>query len=494
MPIPEEIKSVSRPRGTIIKEAFGRYLVIKRTSRRVPGKKTPRTVDLGTIGEIKDGKYVEIRAVPKKVQEKKKINIKTYGTIAVAHKVGKPLFQDLKSVFPAPDAEKLYGIALLRTCEPDIKNRDIKMEYETSYLSEILPNVALSENTISAFLRDIGLEYVSIQRFLVNRAKKYEGKTQIIDGTLKDNNSCENSFSEFSRKGRIKGSKDLSIVYSYDLESKEPVLVKPYSGNLLDMRAVKDFVVSFSMKNGILVMDKGFYSRENIELFKSIPSLSFVLPLQRSASKLQKHKMYQNISERINCDEKHLLAKKVKVDDHTFLYSIRDPEIAGEEESIYLKKNEDFDPEEYEKAKEQFGVISFETNTNLSIEEVYASYKSRWEIETMFKMFKEILDLDTENVHSDFSIITSEFINYLSVILAQRLKKLYKETILKIKKNKKGEVVSATTVADNYSFKQTMRYLSKIKMVRSDNQKWVVNYPTTLKYIEELANALCIGE
>ncbi|MBQ9416316.1 MAG: hypothetical protein IJU20_05700, partial [Clostridia bacterium] len=87
-----------------------------------------------------------------------------------------------------------------------------------------------------------------------------------------------------------------------------------------------------------------------------------------------------------------------------------------------------------------------------------------------------------------------EFINYLSVILAQRLKKLYKETILKTKKNKKGEVVSATTVADNYSFKQTMRFLNKIKMVRSDNQKWVVNYPTTLKYIEELANALCIGE
>ena len=87
MAIPEEIKSVPRPRGTIIKYSFGHYYVIKRTSRRVPGKKTPRTVDLGTIGEIKNGVYVEIRAVPKKVAEKQAINIKTYGTVAVCHKV-----------------------------------------------------------------------------------------------------------------------------------------------------------------------------------------------------------------------------------------------------------------------------------------------------------------------------------------------------------------------------------------------------------------------
>ena len=69
MSIPEEIKSVPRPKGTIVKEGFGRYFVIKRTSRRVPGKATPRTVDLGTIGEIVDGKYVEIRKEPKKLVE-----------------------------------------------------------------------------------------------------------------------------------------------------------------------------------------------------------------------------------------------------------------------------------------------------------------------------------------------------------------------------------------------------------------------------------------
>ena len=53
--------------------------------------------------------------------------------------------------------------------------------------------------------------------------------------------------------------------------------------------------------------------------------------------------------------------------------------------------------------------------------------------------------------------------------------------------NKKGEIVSTATVADNYSFKQTMKYLSKIHKIRINNKTWSINYPSTLKYIEELA-------
>ena len=67
MPIPKDILAVERPKNTVVKMRLGRYLVIKRTSKRVNGKAKP--VDLGTIGEIIDGKYVEIRAVPKKRQK-----------------------------------------------------------------------------------------------------------------------------------------------------------------------------------------------------------------------------------------------------------------------------------------------------------------------------------------------------------------------------------------------------------------------------------------
>ena len=68
MPIPKDILAVERPKNTVVKMRLGRYLVIKRTSKRVNGKAKP--VDLGTVGEIIDGKYIEIRTVPRNSKSK----------------------------------------------------------------------------------------------------------------------------------------------------------------------------------------------------------------------------------------------------------------------------------------------------------------------------------------------------------------------------------------------------------------------------------------
>ena len=388
MAVPQEIKDVKRPSSTVIKESFGRYFVVKRTSQRVKGKKNPKTIDLGTIGEIINGEYVEIRKEPKKITDKKKINIKTYGSSFVTYKVSKDLHKDLKEVFNNSDADKLYVISLLRVIENDIKNRDIKLAYDTSYISE-----------------------------------------------------------------------------------------------MLDLRAVSDFITDFKPNNSLLVMDKGFYSTSNIKLFKSISGLSYIIPLQRNSKILKENNMYDGISNSGVVDDKNILYKKVKINEDTYLYSFRDPYLSANEEIAYLNNNKNND--DYEIKKKEFGVISFETNKDIDPIEVYKAYESRWEIETLFKMFKDILDLDTENVHSDYSLITSEFINYLSVIIAQRLKKKFKEIKL-TNKNK--------TIADTYSFKQVMRYLSKIKAIKFKGTKWDINYPANVKYIEELGQSLCIGD
>ncbi|UNT95845.1 hypothetical protein [Allobaculum mucilyticum] len=40
----------------------------------------------------------------------------------------------------------------------------------------------------------------------------------LIDGTLKSNDSRQNTLSEFSRKARLKGRRDISVLYAFDLE------------------------------------------------------------------------------------------------------------------------------------------------------------------------------------------------------------------------------------------------------------------------------------
>ncbi len=280
----------------------------------------------------------------------------------------------------------------------------------------------------------------------------------------------------------------MSIVYSFDLESKEPIAMKTYSGNVIDKRAVVDFVRSFSLNNAILVMGKGFNSKGNLEAFKSMDGLTYILPLRRNDALLDEHGMYEGISSPLNTKDAAVLSKSKKMDEDTHLYSFRDPSIAGDEEIGYMKKHQEkdgFDNGKYERDKKEFGVISFISNKDLSCEEVYEAYMSRWEIEIMFNMMKDIVDLDTVNVHSDYSVIASEFINYLAIIISQRIKRLFNDTLLEGSKGK------AKTIADAYSYRQTMKFLSKIKKIKQGNGEWETNYPSNCKYIQELGE--CLG-
>jgi hypothetical protein len=91
----------------------------------------------------------------------------------------------------------------------------------------------------------------------------------------------------------------------------------------------------------------------------------------------------------------------------------------------------------------------------------------------MFNLYKNIIDRDTVNVHSDYRVYATEFINFISVIITTRVK----NEIVKKELNKK------------YSYKQIFRMLSKYKKARTDKDgQWETI--TKLKYIEELTKTL----
>ena len=124
---------------------------------------------------------------------------------------------------------------------------------------------------------------------------------------------------------------------------------------------------------------------------------------------------------------------------------------------------------------DQFGLIVFESKSDLNPLEVYRAYAGRWEIEIMFDLYKNLIDLDTVNVQGDYRLYATEFINYLSVILDSRVKK----------------ILSSNPLASKYSFRQVFRYLSKIKRVRlPDSVSWTPN--ATVKYVADLAKALSV--
>lgn len=174
--------------------------------------------------------------------------------------------------------------------------------------------------------------------------------------------------------------------------------------------------------------------------------------------------------------ESTILYKKVKVDDKHYLYAYRDPKCAYEQTIGYIthgKKKGTYSEEKFLDKQNEFGLIVFESKSDLDPLEVYEAYMGRWEIEIMFNMYKNIVDMDTVNVHGDYRMYATEFINFVSLIIASRVKKTLAD---------KG-------IDQQYSYKQVFRYLNKYKKIRvgSSNQ-WVSS--KVVKYVDKLVSIL----
>ena len=102
------------------------------------GRSVP--VELGTIGEIIDGKYVEIRKEPRK-KKRTNIDIKDFGETALCSAASGDLLQELANTFDIETAKRLFVIALLRTTDPDIRSRDIQLVILFESVRQVHPGV-----------------------------------------------------------------------------------------------------------------------------------------------------------------------------------------------------------------------------------------------------------------------------------------------------------------------------------------------------------------
>lgn len=467
MSIPQEILKL-KPKNTRVKATSrpNEYNVIARTSKRINGKIRP--VELGVIGKIIDGTYYPNN---KEIFE---IDTKSYGHVKFVDNLSRDLFKGLTEVYPIEDAKKIYLIALLRATNPDIKNEEIEVEYKTTFASEFFPGIGLSNDTISSFLDKIGKASTKIDKFMFNRITKLASKNVVVDGMLKSNNSLTNSCSEFSRKGRIKGSKDISILYAYNLDIEEPLAVGVYPGNMLDHTSFSDFIDNYSLKDSFVIIDKGF----DVKALKdkmAEKNISYLCPikLDRKEAKAIKKERFETY---FPFGEDTIRGTHLEINGKHYYAYISSKEMAKQARG-YLDKNirnNTFDAHEFEE-KNNFGMIVFESNNPaIDLYSAYKAYKERWEIENLFRKYKDILESTTVNVQGDYRLQATEFFNFISCIMVMRMKK----EIIKLHLEKK------------YSLPMVIRLLSKItkkKSLRVDNT-WLTC--KTLKYINELAKIL----
>jgi len=461
MPIPQEILSVERPKNTIV-IAYGKdkhlYAVRQRVGcKNIDGRHVP--VNGPTIGHITDGRYIPIETeCPVKIASSN-VDLKDWAGIILCDRLFSDILSDLKRFYESSDALKIYCISILRVCNPEINDCELKEAYDNSFLSELYPGVALSKNTVSKFQGDLGKTCSRIIKFMRDRASKVKmDEHLLLDGTLKSNESKVNSLSDFSRKARLKGSRDISVLYAFNLDTMEPVCSKCFPGNMLDATSYESFIAENNISKGLIVGDKGFPSSAAEGHFAKNPNLHYLNPIKRNSKLIGTHDMLDFTQILPGCEG--ITFRKEKCSGkNKWLYSYRDAAKAAKEEHDYLRRAKEdgtYNLAEFKSRQKSFGTIVLECDLDMPAETIYKAYSERWEIEIVMRYYKNACGFDETRVHDDYSVIGSEFCDFLSTLLTFRLLKAFDKA----------------KVLDTMTYGKAMKLLKRAKKVRVDDQDW----------------------
>ena len=108
---------------------------------------------------------------------------------------------------------------------------------------------------------------------------------------LKQDSSRINDLSAFSYKARLKGCQDISVLYAYDIEKKEPICSQVFPGNSVDAVSYRSFIRDNKITRGILVNDKGFPPNNIRKELSENKELHYLTPVKRNDARIGRKKL-----------------------------------------------------------------------------------------------------------------------------------------------------------------------------------------------------------
>jgi hypothetical protein len=466
MAVPEDIRKVARPVNTFVCDIdkHGRYPVREKIGCGyyvdAAGKRHRPSKNGKVIGHIVDGVYVPKSDKAGSIHTGE-VDLKDWANICICDRENRDILEDLRRYYNEEDSQTIYAMAMLRALYRGMKDRLMERQYQETFLTEMYPGLKLDKNSVCRFMRDLGRQCSRITRFMRARVSMIESDDHlIIDGTLRQDQSTVNSLSEVSRNTVRTKHQDVLIMYGYSLNRKEVVCSEVFPGNMVDQRAVKSFLEDNGISKGLIVADKGFPPGAIVDGIRGT-DVHYLLPLKRGSLKISENMMYEYDGTLSNGRRK-LYKKVVTTDgDRTiWLYSFKDPEIAKDEELLYMEKHPGklFDMEDFEEASKSFGTLVLESDAELEPEDADKAYEERWLVELAIRFDKDEKEMDDTREHSDYSVIGSNFINYLASIMSSRMLNLFE----------------SSGVLDKNTYGDVMRLLQRLKKTRVGNGEWQV--------------------
>lgn len=391
--VPENIRKM-KPTGTVVKVLNGgKYYVYEQKHIKVDGKWKIKSGKM--IGTLEDG----VGFIPNDNYKKDdKITTVDFGEYCLANYLSLNTLNLLKEVFNIKDALNIYLLALIHFVNGFTHIKNVKPLYDLSYLSIKYPTLSLSNYIVTKMLDDLGRRQQRVEDFEDLLLKK-SSKQLAIDGHAIKTSSNDNALSEKGYKSRIFKDKQINLLMAYDINNHKPILSRIFDGSAVDSVIFKDFFERREFKDTLFIVDKGFYSNDNLELL-SKDNNSYIIPQKNNMkdykeitkdTKCEHMFVYERGKKKSVVEYKELTKEKYKVIFYKDL-----SQNATEAADYYKKINEKtYTIEKYNVLKEFFGTIVLQTNLSENAQEVYKLYKQRWLIETFYDYYKNRLDANT---------------------------------------------------------------------------------------------------
>ena len=393
------------------------------------------------------------------------ITILEYGQYAMAYKLANPVLSRLEQYFNADTASQIFSYAVILCVNGFIHLDQIKTLYEQSWLSLINKKLGfgMGRTALGSLLHNLAMRGKRVHNYeqsVIDDCAKGNAKIA-IDGHAIRSCSDENDLAETGYKYNHLKTDQVNLLMGYDVEHGYPLFARVFRGSTVDVSTIKDITSVYEFKKILFIVDRGFYSSENLKLFSKNGS-TFIIPLP-SNTKLfkdtmttikytgefyyrrgKKHTRVEYMEREIETGRKLVVCRDLDENEKTRYNYLR---CIDEGRVGYTLEN-------FNKNKELFGVFVLLTNTKQSAAEIFKNYKKRWTIETFYQFLKNSADFNDLKIEDYYKETGFSFI----MLITGQIHYYLEEAVKKLKDN-------TTSVYDALTMARFMK-------IRLNNGSW----------------------
>lgn len=426
--VPESIRKY-KPKGTMVKCISGYYYVYEYST--VTGSDGKRHTKMGkAIGSIKEG----IGFIPNdSFVIDGEISTLDYGEYAVAVSNSGRTLELLKECFNPQDAVMIYVTALIHFIQGYTYLKDIKDYYDMSILSVQYPSLKTGYESLSKLYDALGRRQSGVLR-MESKLVEECSRQMAIDGHVIGCTSSEDDLAEKGYKFHKLGEEQINLLIAYDINTGIPLISRIYEGSSTDKVSVKDFVGQIDLKDMLFIVDRGFYSKDNLRIFSSNGN-AYIIPLGKNLENCKKAVSDLDMRDRFVYQKGRkgtVIEYKEEIINGERVLTYRDLNESIIEQQNYLRHidsgNDSYTMESFERVKDYMGVAVLQTSLkDKTPQEIYELYKKRWSIETFYDYFKNkanYVALHEENYYKTQGLA---FIMLVSALIHQEVEKATKQ-------------------------------------------------------------------